>query len=812
MAQILLHGTLHVTVYEANSLTEHHKGSGGGFLRKLMESVEETVGVGRGTPKLYATIDLEKARVGRTRMLENEPVNPRWYESFHLYCAHMAAHVIFTIKDDNPIGATLIGRAYVPVEEILNGQEVDRWVEILDDDHNPVSGGAKIRVKLQFFDIFKDRNWSRGIRSSKYPGVPYTFFSQRNGCKVSLYQDSHVPDNFIPKIPLAGGKYYEPHRCWEDVFDAITNAQHLIYITGWSVYTEVTLVRDLKRQKPGGDVTLGELLKRKASEGVRVLMLVWDDRTSVPLLKKDGLMATHDEETANYFRDTDVHCVLCPRNPDDGGSIIQDLQVSTMFTHHQKIVVVDAELPGRGSQQRRIMSFVGGIDLCDGRYDTQFHSLFRTLDNVHHADFHQPNFTGACIQKGGPREPWHDIHCKLEGPIAWDVLFNFEQRWRKQGGKDLLIQLRDLSDIIIPPSPVMYLEDQETWNVQLFRSIDGGAAFDFPETPEEAAKAGLVSGKDNIIDRSIQDAYINAIRRAKDFIYIENQYFLGSCFGWKGEGIKPEDIGASHLIPKELTLKIISKIEAGERFTVYVVVPMWPEGVPESASVQAILDWQKRTMEMMYTDIIQAMRAKGIEANPKDYLTFFCLANREVKKSGEYTPVEEPEPDTDYISAQQARRFMIYVHAKMMIVDDEYIIIGSANINQRSMDGARDSEIAMGAFQPHHIVTRQQPARGQIHGFRMALWYEHLGMLDDTFLQPQSVECVRKVNKAADKYWDLYASETLDRDLPGHLLTYPIGISSEGEITELPGTEFFPDTKARVLGAKSDYMPPILTT
>ena len=31
-------------------------------------------------------------------------------------------------------------------------------------------------------------------------------------------------------------------------------------------------------------------------------------------------------------------------------------------------------------------------------------------------------------------------------------------------------------------------------------------------------------------------------------------------------------------------------------------------------------------------------------------------------------------------------------------VDNEYIIIGSANINQRSMDGARDTVIAMGAY------------------------------------------------------------------------------------------------------------------
>ena len=49
--------------------------------------------------------------------------------------------------------------------------------------------------------------------------------------------------------------------------------------------------------------------------------------------------------------------------------------------------------------------------------------------------------------------------------------------------------------------------------------------------------------------------------------------------------------------------------------------------------------------------------------------------------------------------AQRYCRFMIYVHAKGMIVnDDEYVLMGSANINQRSLDGSSDTEIAMGAY------------------------------------------------------------------------------------------------------------------
>ena len=53
--------------------------------------------------------------------------------------------------------------------------------------------------------------------------------------------------------------------------------------------------------------------------------------------------------------------------------------------------------------------------------------------------------------------------------------------------------------------------------------------------------------------------------------------------------------------------------------------------------------------------------------------------------------------------AFQNRRSMVYVHSKMAIFDDDYIIVGSANINDRSMTGTRDTEIAMGAYQPHKL-------------------------------------------------------------------------------------------------------------
>ena len=130
------------------------------------------------------------------------------------------------------------------------------------------------------------------------------------------------------------------------------------------------------------------------------------------------------------------------------------------------------------------------------------------------------------------------------------------------------------------------------------------------------------------------------------------------------------------------------------------------------------------------------------------------------------------------------------------------------------MDGARDSEIAMGAFQPRHLASNGPPI-GQIYGFRRALWYEHLGDPKDIriFYHPESLECIKLVNNLADTNWDIYSKETFDEHRPfHHLMRYPIEVANNGTITTLPGFQHFPDTKARILGSKSDYLPPILTT
>ena len=91
------------------------------------------------------------------------------------------------------------------------------------------------------------------------------------------------------------------------------DAKKFIYIAGWSVWTDLYMIRE-----PVKCPSLGDLLKQKAAQGVCVRVLLWNDATSVDnsvvnaLLSKtkSGLMGTHHIETAQFFHKSGVICEL----------------------------------------------------------------------------------------------------------------------------------------------------------------------------------------------------------------------------------------------------------------------------------------------------------------------------------------------------------------------------------------------------------------------------------------------------------------------------------------------------------------------
>ncbi|EEE60272.1 hypothetical protein OsJ_13309 [Oryza sativa Japonica Group] len=749
----------------------------------------------------YVSVCLAGATVAQTRVIPNSE-NPRWEERFRVEVAHAVSRLEFHVKDNDVFGAQLIGVASLPVDRILSGAPAEGLAPSTTTPSTRGGAGA----------------------------VPNAYFPLRRGGGVTLYQDAHVADGGLPAIQIAGGRAYEHGRCWEDICHSIVEAHHLVYMVGWSIYHPVKLVREPTRALPGETPsTLGELLKKRAREGVRIVILLWDDKTSHDkfLLKTDGVMHTHDEETKKFFRHSGVHCVLVPRYASTKLSIFKQQVVGTLFTHHQKCVLVDTQATGNN---RKITAFIGGLDLCDGRYDTPEHRLFKDLDTAFNKDFHNPTFP---VNSYGPRQPWHDLHCKIEGPAAFDILTNFEQRWRKatkwkvnlkkvaSWHHDTLIKINRMSWIVTPAADeanahVCEEKDPENWHVQVFRSIDSGSVKGFPKIVQEAESQNLVCAKNLKIDKSIHSAYVKAIRSAQHFIYIENQYFIGSSFLWSSH----KSAGADNLIPVELALKIASKIKANEQFAVYIVLPMWPEGIPTAAPMQQILFWQSQTMSMMYKIIADALQMQGlVEAHPQDYLNFYCLGKREVAAGDSMSQTSLCNDNSTLRSAQKLRRFMIYVHSKGMVVDDEYVIIGSANINQRSMEGCRDTEIAMGAYQPHYKWSAdhgQGPPRGQVYGYRMSLWAEHLGAVEECFGRPETGECVRRVREMAGGRTGgrtcLQGVRVAgDGGDEGHLMCYPLKVDKDGRVRSLPGHDCFPDVGGKVLGTQTS-LPNALTT
>ncbi|URE29212.1 hypothetical protein MUK42_25779 [Musa troglodytarum] len=705
-----------------------------------LPSSSTSASAGRARPKIitsdpYTKVLLAGATVARTHVIPNTQ-DPVWRQRFRIPLAHRAAKIEFQVKDNDLFGAQLIGTATIPAARVASGPLSQEWLPIIAPPGRPSKPDSALLVSLSFIPVEANPLYQHGIAGDcKHLGVRDTYFHLRKGGKVTLYQDAHVRAGELHEIELEGGKVFQQGKCWEDICHAILEAHHLIYIAGWSLYDKVKLVREPTRPLPeAGKRTLGELLKYKSEEGVRVCVLVWDDKTS------------HDKL---FFKSV----------------------VGTLYTHHQKCLLVDTEA---SPSTRKITAFLGGLDLCDGRYDTPQHRLFQDLESVYDNDFHNPMLSK---QSKGPREPWHDLHCKIEGPAAYDVLKNFEQRWKKatrfhvfrkhlKNGTnwhdDSLIKIDRISWILSPsPShtnthgdPNIWVssdEDCENWHVQVFRSIDSGSVKGFPKSVDESGSM------------SIHTAYVKAIRSARHFIYIENQYFLGSSYGW----LSYDNAGADNLIPMELALKIASKIRAGERFAVYI----------------------GQTMKMIYSIIGEELKSTNNDkAHPQDYLNFYCLG-KELPNDIIHSTTQV---SNEVVLSEKYRRFMIYVHAKGMVVDDEYVILGSANINQRSLDGSRDTEIAMGAYQPYHTwESKKIHPQGQVYGYRMSLWAEHLGGVDPLFKEPHSLDCVKHVNKLAEENWSRYNAEDII-PLKGHLLMYPISVDADGKVEPLPGKETFP--------------------
>jgi len=745
----ILHGTLLIDIIEAKNLPNLDS-----FLLRSSKDVSDP----------YVTVDTvykgeHTSRLIKTRVMDNN-LNPKWEESFQVQICHKFEALTFTVKDMDVFTSKKMGFLTIRAQELLSSESIEGWFPLTS---RMGRHAGSIRIFLKF------KNMEGAASTQEVPG---TYFAPRTLCSAKLYQDAHTPAlPPVASVQKQNGQPYRPPELWADIRDALLQARKLIYVVGQSVNADISLLRSPERDR------LGEILKRKAEEGVRVLVMV-----------------NSDERTKFYFQGSSVQVLLATRTKRKTRMLEQKLVITTPHTHHQKYIIVDKE---SNDNRRRLAAFVGGLDITDGRWDTPQHSLYQTLNKEHKNDFYN-NVCQTSVEFG-PREPWHDVHMYTEGKIVNDLMTNFIQRWRYQAPHR--------EQALLHMDPTLFDLDWEesgeksTYNIQFFRSINSDSV-NFPFNIASVLKVR----KGRLYEDSIQQAYIHHINRAKRFIYIENQHFIGSSHSWKIPHLK-----CTNLIPMEITARIIRAVYANEPFRVYILIPLHPDGDPTSSSVQEILCWQYRTVSMMYRTIAKTIKKTGRNEYPTDYLTFFCLAKREESVPSALDPPPYPKQSV-VAKLRQSLRFMIYIHSKLAIFDDEYILIGSANINERSMNGNRDTEVALGAYQPHFTVEKanNEEVQGDIHAFRLALWAEHCNMHMEQHLKPSSIDCMRVMRELGRINLKKYSMHGPFQN-NSHLMLYPYLVDSDGRVELSEQFKQFPDTGGSIVGKDSFLLPNSVT-
>ena len=257
----------------------------------------------------------------------------------------------------------------------------------------------------------------------------------------------------------------------------------------------------------------------------------------------------------------------------------------------------------------------------------------------------------------------------------------------------LLIPKRYTGDILTRP-PAVILKNADNFancKVQVLRSASQWSA-----------------GIDEV-ESSIHAAMISAIQDSKYFVYIENQFFITSANSSSASEVQ-------NGIGRALFNRVFKAHKNNEAFKVYILLPLLPAfegqvGSTTGSALRVILHYNYLSMCRGPNSLFQRLENAGV--NPEDYISFSSLRTWSDLCG---MPVTE----------------LIYIHSKLMIVDDRVVICGSANINDRSLLGNRDSEACLliedTKFDLVTFKNGQEFSSGHFGGkLRRKLMLEHLG-------------------------------------------------------------------------------------
>ena len=534
-------------------------------------------------------------------------------------------------------------------------------------------------------------------------------------------------DSFAPKRTNVFAQWLVDGRdyMW-NVSRAISMAKDVIYIHDWWLSPELYMRRPAAISQKW---RLDRLLKRKAEEGVKVFVIMYRNiQSAIPI----------DSEYSKFSL-LDLHAnIFVQRSPN------QIRQGTFFWAHHEKICIVD-----------HMIAFVGGIDLCFGRWDTPQHVVvddkltgFEESNMPKDADHCQlwpgKDYSNPRVQdfyaldkpyeemydrSKIPRMPWHDISMQIVGQPARDLTRHFVQRWNY-----VLRQRRPTrpTPFLLPP-PDFNPADLEvlgldgTCEVQILRSC-----------------CMWSMGTPNRTEHSILNAYIKLIQESDHFVYIENQFFISST--------KIENTIIENTIGDALVERIVRASKNNESWRAVIMIPLMPGfqntvDSQDGTSVRLIMQCQFRSINRGPQSIFGRLRAEGIE--PEDYIQFYSL--RSWGKIG---------------ASQELVTEQLYIHAKCMVVDDRIAIIGSANINERSMLGSRDSECAAVVRDTDMLWSTMNGEPYLVghfsHTLRMRLMREHLGVDVDKVMEEERDEYMDEETQKWERDMDKFHGEGPD--------------------------------------------------
>ena len=328
-----------------------------------------------------------------------------------------------------------------------------------------------------------------------------------------------------------------------------------------------------------------------------------------------------------------------------------------------------------------------------------------------------------------PRMPWHDIGLMIHGPAAIDVARHFIDRWNFI--KFEKAQFHDKYPWLMPKSKNGLFEISESLrfkykaNCQVVRSVSDWSC------------------GTKITELSILNAYIDIIDNSKHFIYIENQFFVTRSIGYKKAN---DESPVVNQVGEAIVRRIIRAYRSNETFRVYVIIPLLPAfegeiGTSSGVAIQAITHWNMTSICRGSDSLLQRLvREVG---DTDKYISFYGLRNY-------------GELNGHFISE------LIYVHSKLIIVDDCVTLIGSSNINDRSLTGFRDSEIAVVI---HDTETKPSVMNGQPYqagvftsSLRQYLFKEHLGIINNNDSVNMQKPKINVKDPVSDEFYNTWHS------------------------------------------------------